>query len=87
MKLQKAVKPLEHLDAHGIAHFLRKHGITGDRGSAWTCPISRYLSLRTDKSVSAGLTTATVIHGADQISLPTSVQEFIRKFDDGEITL
>ena len=63
-------------------YFCKTH-ITGVRGSATSCPIARYLSMRTGQKISVTSLEAYALgwYSQTRVPLPTNVSDFIRRFD------
>lgn len=81
--LEVEVRELAKCSPDAIAVIIADAGVRGRRSSPCECPLARYLTRRTERSVSVGWGSAWDRDGVRQVLLPTSVQQFVRKVDRG----
>lgn len=73
----------------GIYEFFRREGVKGMPGSFDRCPVARWLSERTGRTIHVGVSMA-YTHNADgepfeQVVLPRGVALFTHEFDNGAL--
>lgn len=81
--LETELKTLAYQSPYMIAAVIADEGVRGRRSSPCECPLARYLTRRTERSVSIGWGSAWDRDSVRKVLLPTNVQQFVRKVDRG----
>lgn len=82
--LSRALDELDLEDADAVATLLRRRGITGAPCRAQRCPLSRYLTERTERVISVTDTLARYADREKYAPLPPAAITFINRFDSGD---
>ena len=71
-----------------IAVLLRAHGIKGEAGRAFSCPIARWVQKWTGNPKSATFSMCTWLNDFhDHVPNPPAVRDFIHAYDAGRISV